>query len=71
MYKLIAGAATDTFNGEVASRVFDNLDDAEKMMRDWARFGVENLCDEANSLRIFDAKGQLVKTWSRREKRAV
>lgn len=71
MYKLIAGAATATYTGEVASRTFDTLEEAESMMRDWARFGVENQCNESNSLRIFDQKGQLVKTWSRREKRAV
>jgi hypothetical protein len=71
MFKLVAGAATETFTGEVASRTFETLEEAEKMMRDWARFGVDNLCDEANSLRIFDQRGQLVKTWSRRLKQAV
>ena len=71
MFKLVAGAATDSFAGEVASRTFDTLEEAERIMRNWARFGVDNLCDEANSLRIFDQRGELVKTWSRRLKRAV
>ena len=35
------------------------------------RFGVENLCSEANSIRIFDHKGELVRTWNRRLKQAV
>ena len=59
MFILVAGAATDNFTGEVARRTFETLEEAERTMRDWARFGVENLCDEANSIRIFDHKGQL------------
>jgi hypothetical protein len=71
MFILVAGAATETFTGEVARRTFDTLEEAEKTMRDWGRFGVENLCSEAKSIRIFDQQGQLVKTWNRRLKQAV
>lgn len=71
MFILVAGAATETFTGEVARRSFETLEEAESTMRDWGRFGVENLCSEAKSIRIFDEKGQLVRTWSRRLKQSV
>ena len=71
MFILVAGAAKPHFTGEVARKSFATIEEAEKQMAEWARFGVDNLCDEADSLRIFDARGELLKTWNRRLKRAV
>ena len=71
MFKLVAEARKHKYNGVVASRTFETVEDAEKLMKNWARFGVENLCDEADSLCIYDAEGKMVRVWSRREKRPV
>lgn len=71
MYRLVAEAWTQSFSGEVSSRSFERVEEAEAVMRDWARFGVDGLCDEADRLCIYDAQARPVRLWSHREKRSV
>lgn len=71
MFRLVAEAWKHKYSGEVASRTFDDIGAAERLMRNWARFGVEGLCDEADRLCIYDAENRPVRLWSRREKRSV
>ena len=73
MFKLVAAANKPHFTGIVSTRTFETVEAAEAMMRDWARFGVDGLCDEADSICIYDAGDgdRMVRKWSRREKRPV
>lgn len=71
MFKLVAEAYNKQYKGVVSSKSFETVEEAEAQMRKWARFGVDNLCDEADSLCIYDDKDALVSTWSRRQKRPV
>jgi hypothetical protein len=73
MFKLVASANKAHFTGIVSTKDFESVEEAEKMMRNWARFGVDGLCDEADSLCIYDAEDgdKMVRKWSRREKRSV
>jgi hypothetical protein len=73
MFKLVASANKPHFTGIVSTREFATVEEAETLMRDWARFGIDGLCDEADSLCIHDAEqeGKIVRRWSRREKRSV
>ena len=71
MYRLVAEAWKNSYSGEVASRSFEKVEEAETLMRDWARFGVDGLCDEADRLCIYDDQARPVRLWNRREKRSV
>lgn len=71
MFKLVAEAYKQKYNGVVASRTFETREEAEKVMRQWGRFGVENLCDEADRIRIYDADDAVVSTWSKRLRQPV
>jgi len=66
MFYLVAESAHPRFKGEVARRPFETLEAAEALMRTWARFGVENLCDEADRICVYDADGHVQSVWSRR-----
>ena len=48
----------------VATRSFETLEEAENVMREWARFGVQNQCSEADLIYICDADRRLVRTWN-------
>lgn len=71
MFKLVAEAYKQKYNGIVSSRTFETREEAETVMREWGRFGVDNLCDEADRICIYDADGALVSTWSRRLRQPV
>lgn len=71
MFKLVAEAHKGIYDGVVSAREFPSLEEAETCMRNWARFGVDGLCDEADRLFIKDRSGAIVRVWSRREKRSV
>lgn len=71
MFYLVAESAHPRFNGEVARRPFETLEAAETLMRTWARFGVENLCDEADRICVYDADGHVQSVWSRRQRAPV
>jgi len=58
-------------DGIVATRTFKTIEEAEKMMKEWARFGVENQCNEADLIYICDANSKLVRTWNRAKKMSV
>ena len=71
MYRLVAEAWKHRWAGEVASRSFATVEEAEALMRSWGRYGVDNLCDEADRICIYDAENRPVRLWSRRQKRPV
>ena len=71
MYTLVAASRKPILDGIVATRTFPSIEEAEKVMRDWARFGVENQCNEADLIYICDANRKLVRTWNRAKKMSV
>jgi hypothetical protein len=71
MFKLVAEAHKQGFAGVVSSRSFDSVEAAEQVMRKWARFGVDGLCDEADKLCIYDEGDKMVRIWSRRQKQPI
>jgi hypothetical protein len=71
MFWLIAEATQGKITGMIASREFDSIATAEDLMRRWARFGVDGLCDEADAIYICDAEGQPIRLWSRRLKMSM
>jgi hypothetical protein len=71
MYRLVAEAWSQHWAGEIASRDCATIEEAEAVMRDWGRFGVENLCDEADRICIYDAGNRPVRLWSARHRRSL
>lgn len=71
MFTLIAASKKPILDGVVATRQFPTLDEAEATMREWARFGIDNQCNEADALYVCDAKGHPVRVWNWRSKQAV
>ena len=71
MFTLVAASRKPILDGVVSTRTFDSLEEAEKVMRQWARFGVENQCSEADLIYICDADRNLVRTWNRARKVSV
>ena len=47
MFTLVAASRKPILDGVVATKTFDTVEEAETVMRRWARFGVENQCNEA------------------------
>ena len=71
MFTLVAASRKPILDGIVATRTFKTIEEAEKMMKEWARFGVENQCNEADLIYICDANSKLVRTWNRAKKMSV
>lgn len=71
MFTLVAASRKPILDGIVATRRYETLDAAEAEMRNWARFGVENQCNEADAIYICDARGALVSLWDFARKRPV
>lgn len=63
MYTLVAASRKNVLDGIVATERHETLDDAQKVMREWGRFGVQNQCNEADAIYICDARGRLVSRW--------
>ncbi len=71
MFTLVAATRKPILDGIVATETFQTLDEAEAMMRNWARFGIDNQCNEADALYICDTNRKLVRTWNRARKQSV
>jgi hypothetical protein len=71
VYTLVAATRKPILDGIVATRTFDTIEEAEKVMRDWARFGVDNQCNEADAIYICDADSTLVRRWDWARKASV
>ncbi len=71
MFTLVAATKKPVLDGIVATRRYETQAAAEEEMRNWARFGVENQCNEADAIYICDARGALVSRWDYRLKRPV
>jgi hypothetical protein len=71
VFTLVAASKNPILDGVVATRTFGTVEEAEKVMRQWARFGVNNQCNEADLIYICDANSKLVSTWSRGKKAPV
>jgi hypothetical protein len=71
MFTLVAASRKPILDGIVATKTFGTLEDAEAVMRDWARFGIDNQCNEADALYICDANRRLVRVWNRARKQSV
>ncbi|MFN7225039.1 MAG: hypothetical protein ACK4MS_13560 [Paracoccaceae bacterium] len=71
MFTLVAASRKPILDGVVATRRFDTLSDAEAEMRNWALFGIDNQCNEADAIYICDAKNRLLRTWHWARKQAV
>jgi hypothetical protein len=71
MFTLVAASKKPILDGVVATRQFATLDEALATMREWARFGIDNQCNEADALYICDAKSRPVRIWNWRQKEAV
>lgn len=63
MFTLVAASKKPIHDGIVATRQFETIEDAETLMRDWALYGVDNQCNEADLIYICDARAKLVRTW--------
>lgn len=71
MYTLVAASRKPILDGIVATRTFKTLEEAETLMKEWGRFGVDNQCNEADLIYICDANSTLVRTWNRAKKMSV
>jgi hypothetical protein len=71
VFTLVAASKKPILDGVVATRTFATVEEAETMMRKWARFGVNNQCNEADLIYICDANSKLVSTWSRGKKTPI
>lgn len=71
MFTLVAASQKPILDGVVATRQYETIAEAEDEMRNWARFGVENQCNEADAIYICDRDGKLVRIWDRARKCAV
>ncbi|MDB5624181.1 MAG: hypothetical protein JWR39_2744 [Devosia sp.] len=71
MFTLVAASRKPILDGVVAKRTFPTIEEAEKVMRQWARFGIDNQCNEADLIYICDAAANLVRTWDRGKKMSV
>lgn len=69
-YQLVAEMRSPAWSGEIGRKPFSTIEDAEKEMARWARFGVDCYCNEADSLRILDGGGVEIRRWNWRRKRA-
>lgn len=71
MFTLVAASRKPILDGIVATRTFETIQEAEKVMREWALFGVDNQCNEADLIYICDANRKLVRTWNRSKQMPV
>lgn len=71
MFTLVAASRKPILNGIVATRAFATIEEAEELMREWARFGVDNQCNEADLIYICDASSALVRRWDWAKKASV
>jgi hypothetical protein len=71
VYTLVAATRKPILDGVVATRTFETIEEAEEVMRTWARFGVDNQCNEADALYICDSNRTLVRRWDRAKKASV
>lgn len=71
MFTLVAASRKPILDGIVATRQYATIAEAEVEMRNWARFGVENQCNEADAIYICDERGTLVRVWHHATKRSV
>ena len=71
MYVLLADRSIPGWSGVVGSEAFENMEDAEKVMRRWARFGVDNHCTDPDNLWITAEDGEVLKVWDWRTRAAV
>lgn len=71
MFTLVAASRKPILDGVVATKTFDTVEEAETVMRRWARFGVENQCNEADEIYICDDRKRLVRSWNWGKKQSV
>jgi len=71
MFTLVAASRQPILDGIIAKKTFATIEEAESVMRNWARFGVDNCCNTADALYICDARAKLVRTWSRAKKQSI
>lgn len=71
MYTLVAASKKPIHDGIVATKQFETLAEAEALMREWAKFGIDNQCNEADLIYICDARARLVSTWNWGKKQPV
>jgi len=71
MFTLVAASRKPILDGIVATRRYETIAEAESEMRNWARFGVENQCNEADAIYICDHRGELVRIWDHARKCSV
>ena len=71
MFTLVAASRQPILDGIIAKKSFATIEEAEVVMRNWARFGVENCCNTADALYICDSRAKLIRTWSRARKQSI
>lgn len=71
MFVLLADRSIPGWSGVVGSEVFEKMEEAEVVMRRWARFGVDNHCTDPDNLWIASEDGQVLKVWDWRERVVV
>jgi len=71
MYTLVAATRKPILDGVVATRSFSTIEDAERTMQDWARFGVENSCNEADAIYSCDRTSRLIRIWDFARRQSV
>ena len=70
-YTLVAEVMSQAWSGEVARETFATIDEAEKRMARWARFGVDDYCTDPDAIRILDDQDREISHWSWRQKQPV
>ena len=71
MFVLMADRTEPGWSGAVGTEIFDSIEQAEQMMRKWARFGVDNYCSDPSRIWIADETGMVLKIWDWRLRAAV
>lgn len=63
MFVLLADRKDPDWSGIVGTEVFDKIEEAERMMRKWAKFGVDSYCSDPDRIWIASQDGQVLKIW--------
>jgi hypothetical protein len=71
MFTLIAEVVSQSWSGEVARETFATLEDAERQMSRWARFGIDGYCTDVDLLRIVDGTATEIRRWNWRRRKPV
>lgn len=71
MYQLVANVDSPDWMGEVARESFASIKEAEQTMAKWAKYGIDDYCNEPDTLHIVDAAGVEVRCWDWRLKRSL